>query len=117
MKSVKTARMKNFTSAFLLQEIVNEARTLRRNRGRSQIHAGQSEREDTMGLWGRLDNLIYVLLKLRGSTPKPESEGTLAKDEKEKGYLADGPNRYLRLFPEPQALLRQKLIQWNSKRI
>jgi hypothetical protein len=34
--------------------------------GGSQIHAGQSEREDTMRLWGRLDNLIYVLLKLRG---------------------------------------------------
>src|ERR1700679_4290752 len=66
MKSVKTARMKNFTSAFLLQEIVNEARTLRRSGGGSLIHAGNLSGETRCVFGGRLDNLIFVLLKLRG---------------------------------------------------
>jgi hypothetical protein len=67
----------------------------------------------TMRLWGRLDNLIYVLLKSRGR----DSESTVAKGQEAEGnILQDGPARYLRVrASRAQALVRQKLFQIEVK--
>jgi|HubBroStandDraft_5_1064220.scaffolds.fasta_scaffold445670_1 hypothetical protein len=77
MKSVKTARMKNFTSAFLLQEIVIKARALRRNGEGIADSCGQSEQEDTMRLWGTTRQPHFRASEIAGEIHRNQTQKAL----------------------------------------